>query len=100
MHNPVSTLRIRATTTESGAKAERKPLNAEQVEEKTETVAAARLLRLRDVCHRTGLSRTTIWRLEQRGAFPSHRQISPNAVGWLEREVTDWIESRVPHSCR
>lgn len=53
-----------------------------------------RLIRLRDVCHRTGLSRTTIWRLERRNAFPKHRQISPNTVGWIEHEVTAWIESR------
>ena len=34
---------------------------------------------------RTGLSRSTIWRLERRGTFPMHRRISLNAVGWLER---------------
>lgn len=60
----------------------------------------ARMLRLREVCHRTGLSRTTIWRLERRGEFPAHRQISQNAVGWLEREVSAWIESRGPGECR
>jgi prophage regulatory protein len=53
-----------------------------------------RLIRLRDVRYRTGLSRTTIWRLERRNAFPKHRQISSNAVGWIEHEVTAWIESR------
>jgi prophage regulatory protein len=53
-----------------------------------------RLIRLRDVCYRTGLSRTTIWRLERRNAFPKHRQISSNTVGWIEHEVTAWIESR------
>jgi prophage regulatory protein len=46
------------------------------------------------VCERTGLSRSTLWRLERRGAFPPHRQISTNAVGWLEEEVNAWIRSR------
>src|SRR4051812_38373563 len=40
-----------------------------------------RLLRPRVVCERTGLSRSTLWRLERRGDFPVHRQISTNAVG-------------------
>ena len=53
-----------------------------------------RLLRARAVCERTGLSRTTLWRLERRGAFPRHRQLSTHAVGWLEEEVTSWIGSR------
>jgi prophage regulatory protein len=54
----------------------------------------ARLLRARTVCDRTGLSRSTIWRLERRGAFPLHRRISANAVGWLEDDVDAWILSR------
>jgi len=53
-----------------------------------------RLLRARVVCERTGLSRTTLWRLERRGAFPRHRQLSANAVGWLEEKVTAWIRAR------
>jgi prophage regulatory protein len=53
-----------------------------------------RLLRPRTVCERTGLSRSTLWRLERRGDFPPHRQISTNAVGWLEEEVNAWIRSR------
>src|SRR5947208_875151 len=65
------------------------------------TGAASRLERLRAVPlkfhrfhavrDRTGLSRSTIWRLERRGAFPKHRQISPNAVGWLEQEIDEWM---------
>jgi prophage regulatory protein len=54
-----------------------------------------RLLRFPAVLGRTGLSRSTIWRLERRGAFPRHRRISPNAVAWLEQDVTDWIRSKV-----
>ena len=53
-----------------------------------------RVLRFRAVRDRTGLSRSTIWRLERRGIFPKHRRISFNAVGWLETEVEAWIHSR------
>ena len=53
-----------------------------------------RVLRFRAVRDRTGLSRSTIWRLERRGVFPQHRRISINAVGWIEDEVEAWIRSR------
>lgn len=54
----------------------------------------ARLLRFPAVRERTGLSRSTIWRLERRGEFPKHHRISPNVVAWVERDVVKWIESR------
>lgn len=53
-----------------------------------------RFIRLKAVRDRTGLSRSTIWRLERRGEFPRHRRISVNAVGWIESEVDEWVLSR------
>jgi prophage regulatory protein len=53
-----------------------------------------RFLRFDAVRERTGLSRTTIWRLERKGIFPPHRQISANAVAWREDEVEAWMLSR------
>lgn len=50
-----------------------------------------KFLRFRAIRDRTGLSRSTIWRLERRGEFPRHRRISANAVGWLEQEINDWM---------
>ena len=52
------------------------------------------LVRFPAVRARTGLSRSTIWRLERVGQFPAHRRISPNAVAWLDQDITEWIESR------
>jgi len=54
-----------------------------------------RLLSVSAVIGRTSLSRTTLWRLTRRGAFPAPIQISPNRVAWLERSVDAWIESKV-----
>jgi prophage regulatory protein len=54
-----------------------------------------RLLRCREVEERTGLSRSTIWRLEHRGAFPKRVQVSVNVVAWVEDDVAAWIQSRV-----
>ncbi|MEQ1907685.1 MAG: AlpA family phage regulatory protein [Vicinamibacterales bacterium] len=50
-------------------------------------------MRFRTVRDRTGLSRSTIWRLGRRGTFPKHRRISLGAVGWLAQEVDQWIRS-------
>ena len=56
---------------------------------------AVRLLRFPAVRERTGLSRSTIWRLERQGAFPKHHRISANAVAWVEDEIANWIRSKV-----
>src|SRR5438552_12106741 len=53
-----------------------------------------RFLRWPDVHARTGLSRTTVWRLVRQGAFPASRQLSANAVGWFASEVDAWVASR------
>jgi prophage regulatory protein len=54
-----------------------------------------RMIRFSGVRDRTGLSRSTVWRLERKGAFPKHHRISPNTVGWLEHEIEEWIQTRV-----
>ena len=54
-----------------------------------------KLLRFTTVKERTGLSRSTIWRLERRGEFPRHRRISVNAVAWVEDELVAWIRTKV-----
>jgi len=58
-------------------------------------VAPTKLLRFAAVHERTGLSRSTIWRLERRGEFPKHRRIAPNIVAWSEHEVSRWIDERL-----
>lgn len=57
--------------------------------------AALKLLRFPAVRERTGLSRSTIWRLERQGAFPRHHRISANAVAWIEDDIATWIRSKV-----
>jgi predicted DNA-binding transcriptional regulator AlpA len=32
--------------------------------------------------------------LERDGKFPKRRRLSANAVGWLESEINNWLESR------
>jgi prophage regulatory protein len=52
------------------------------------------ILRLKDVTERTGLSGSTIWRLERAGKFPTRLQLSNNAVGWNEADVLVWLRGR------
>ena len=52
------------------------------------------ILRLPDLVRVTGLSRTTLWRLEREGTFPPRVRLSENSVGWREDEVLTWLESR------
>ena len=53
-----------------------------------------RVLRIPEVLKLTGLSRTTIWRLESSEGFPLRLRLGPNAVGWLEDDVISWLRSR------
>ena len=53
-----------------------------------------RLVRSEEVEKKTGLSRTTIWRLERDGGFPRRRRVGPRACAWIEEEVDQWILSR------
>ena len=53
-----------------------------------------KILRPRAVVQMVGLSRTTLWRLENAGLFPARRKISLGAIGWLESEVLKWIAER------
>ncbi len=50
------------------------------------------ICRLPEVIARTGLSRSTIYNLIQKGEFPSQINLGPRAVGWVASEVVDWIE--------
>lgn len=53
-----------------------------------------RLLPWKQIKELTGLSRTTVWRLQKAGDFPAPVVISPGRVGWREREVMAWARSR------
>lgn len=44
----------------------------------------------------SGLSRTTVWRLQKTGDFPASVQVSRNRVGWWQSELLEWKRSRTP----
>ncbi len=55
---------------------------------------ALRALRLPQVSERTGLSKTHIYRLVQRGQFPIPASLSERVVAWDESAVSDWLAER------
>lgn len=54
-----------------------------------------RILKAHEVHTMTGLSRTTIWRLENKGEFPARVSLGGNRVGWKLSEINHWIGTRV-----
>jgi prophage regulatory protein len=53
-----------------------------------------RVLRLKSVLAVTGLSRSSVYRLVQRGEFPRPVALTPRASGWRASEVYQWLEER------
>lgn len=52
-----------------------------------------RIIRLKEVLTRTGLSRSTMYRKMQDGTFPKNVQISIRCTGWRESAVNDWTRN-------
>lgn len=49
-----------------------------------------RILRIKAVLDRTGLSRSTMYRKMQDGTFPKSVQISTRCIGWNESAIEAW----------
>ncbi len=54
-----------------------------------------RFLRLNDVIAATGLGRSTIYKFMDEDIFPKTIPLGGRAVGWLESEIEEWMESRL-----
>lgn len=54
----------------------------------------SRVLRRADVCRVTGLSYSSIFRLEREGGFPARFKLGACSVGWRADEVEAWIADR------
>ena len=53
-----------------------------------------RIVRAKEVTKLTGLSRTTLWRMEKTGKFPNRVSLGVGSVGWRFAEVSQWISNR------
>jgi prophage regulatory protein len=54
---------------------------------------ALRIMRLSEVKAVTGLSKTTIYRFEKQGRFPSRVSLGERSVGWFEDDVQAFLSS-------
>ena len=52
---------------------------------------ALRIMRLSEVKAVTGLSKTTIYRFEKEGRFPSMVRLGERSVGWFEDDVDAFL---------
>ncbi len=60
----------------------------------TNTDQELRFIRGPKVQEMTGLSRSSVYRLEESGDFPKRRQISEGVVAWVQSEIFEWMRSR------
>ena len=54
------------------------------------------ILRMKQVCQKTGLSRTSVWRRIKDHDFPAPMRLGgakTRAIGWEESSVDHWIAS-------
>lgn len=58
----------------------------------------ARILKIREVVHASGLSRAAVYRAAKAGTFPTPVKIGLRASGWVEAEVAAWVQNRIEAS--
>lgn len=59
-----------------------------------------RIIRLKTVLARTGLSRSTLYRMIASGTFPRQQRIGVQATGWYQSEVEQWIADPLGYRAR
>jgi len=57
-----------------------------------------KILRLPTVKEKSGLSRSTIYLRIKKGDFPKPISLGDRAVGWLEKDIEDWLEQKIKDS--
>ena len=58
-------------------------------------LAPDRIVRMKTVLARTGLSKSTIYRKITDGTFPPRIKISINGAGWRESDINRWVANPV-----
>lgn len=60
-----------------------------------QTATAERLIRIDEVLHICGLSRSALYASIQKGEFPVQVKLSKKASAWLYSEILAWVNERV-----
>lgn len=61
-------------------------------------MSANKILRLDEVMKRVSVGRTFIYKGIKEGTFPKQIHLGSKSVGWLEKEIDEWIENRISES--
>lgn len=56
---------------------------------------ANRLLRLKQVVLKVGLSRSQIYKLIAKGSFPEQIKIGPKISAWSEQTIDQWVSRQI-----
>lgn len=54
-----------------------------------------RFLNLREVLHKTGLGKTSIYQYMAEGKFPRNVSLGGRSVAWVSTEIDDWMLERM-----
>ena len=57
-----------------------------------------KMLKIKAVCEKTGLSASTIYERIKDSGFPSSVKVGAQGVAWVESEVDDWLNDRIRKS--
>lgn len=61
---------------------------------------ALRILRMRELQERTGVSKSFIYQLIGQDRFPKSVRLGERSVGWFEHEINDWLANRADASAK
>ena len=95
-NEPTSLLRpdISLTSQAAGLDIGNSPLKVSEITQAPDRNAEVAIYKIPKVSCLTGLSRSSIYRLEALGLFPRRVKLSASASGWRSNEIHAWIASR------
>ena len=59
-----------------------------------------RVIRLPEVKQRTGLSRSSIYRLMAEASFPQSCKLGERIIAWVEADIESWLAEKIASSRR
>ena len=68
--------------------------NPTKKEPLTQNDTKDRIIRSAEAQKIAGVSRTTLWRMERKGQFPSRVPLGTGGVGWRLSDIEDWLLKR------
>jgi prophage regulatory protein len=60
-----------------------------------ETTHTDKIIRLKEVLQMVGISRTSLYRLMDQGAFPQSQKLSKRCVGWKRSLIIAWMNGNM-----